>query len=127
VLLLKASLLLERREGKAALLLCQRAAAVAPRSAEAHDGLARCLHALGRDGEGLESAETARGLLSEGDNYRQGSSVYLTLVFCLRGLGRLGEALKAAEEGLSRWPDAVLAQWASTVEEELAGAEKERC
>jgi hypothetical protein len=32
-----------------------------------------------------------------------------------------------AEEGLARIPDAILAQWAATVEEELAEAEKEQC
>jgi hypothetical protein len=32
-----------------------------------------------------------------------------------------------AEEGLLRCPDAVLAHWASIVEEELAESEEERC
>ena len=35
--------------------------------------------------------------------------------------------LAAAEEGLSRCSDAILAQWASVVEEELAAAQKEEC
>ncbi len=32
-----------------------------------------------------------------------------------------------AEEGLRRVPDAILANWARTVEEELAEAQKEEC
>ena len=32
-----------------------------------------------------------------------------------------------AEQGLARIPDAILAQWAATVEEELAEASKEGC
>ena len=39
----------------------------------------------------------------------------------------LREALAVAEEGLRRWPDAVLAHWASQLEEELAAADAERC
>ncbi len=53
--------------------------------------------------------------------------MYLTIVWCLRELERLPEALAAAEEGLRRTPDAVLAEWASVVEQELAESEKERC
>ncbi|HET7291934.1 MAG TPA: tetratricopeptide repeat protein [Vicinamibacteria bacterium] len=126
-LLLKASLLLETREGEAALDLHERATRLAPESAEAWNGLARCLHALARDQEALSAAERARGLLPVGDNFRQASPVYLTLVWCLRELRRYKEALAAAEEGLERCPDAILAQWAGVVEEELAEAEKEEC
>jgi tetratricopeptide (TPR) repeat protein len=100
---------------------------LSPRSAEALDSLARCLHALARDAEALETALAARGLLGEGDNYREAAPVYLTLVWCLREMRRFREALAMAEEGLARTPDAILAQWASTVEEELAEAEKEEC
>src|SRR5271169_3927067 len=70
-MLLKGSLLLGAREGEKALELYRRAAAAAPRSAEALNGLARCLHALGRDDEALEAAEAARLSLNEGDNFRQ--------------------------------------------------------
>lgn len=124
---LKAGLLLEGREGDAALELYERAARAWPRSAEAWNGLARGLHALGRDREALAAAETARRLLGEGDNYRQTAPVYLTLVWCLRELRLFKEALAVAEEGLAAIPDAVLAQYASLVEQELAEAEKEEC
>ena len=58
---------------------------------------------------------------------RQAAPVYLTLVWCLREKRLFREALDVAEEGLARIPDAILAQWAATVEEELAEAEKEEC
>jgi tetratricopeptide (TPR) repeat protein len=124
---LKAGLLLEDREGDAALELYERAARAWPRSAEAWNGLARALHALGRDREALAAAETARRLLGEGDNDRQTAPVYLTLVWCLRELRLFKEALAVAEEGLAAIPDALLAQYASLVEQELAEAERERC
>jgi tetratricopeptide (TPR) repeat protein len=98
-----------------------------PRSAQARNALARCLHALGDDAGALESAEEARRLLGEGDNFRHAAPVYLTLVWCLRERRRFKEALAMAEEGLARVPDAVLAEWAAVVEQELAEAEKERC
>jgi tetratricopeptide (TPR) repeat protein len=126
-LLLKARLLLERRDGEAALALHRRAAALHPSSCEAKDGLARCLHALGRDVEALEVAGSARELLDQGENFRHAGAVYLTIVWCLREQRRLREALAVAEEGLCRCPDAILAQWASLVEEELAESEKEEC
>jgi hypothetical protein len=75
----------------------------------------------------LSAAETARRLLGEDDNYRQTAPVYLTLVWCLRELRLFKEALAVAEEGLAAIPDAVLAQYASLVEQELAESEKERC
>lgn len=126
-LLLKAGVLLDGREEEQALALYRRAATLSPRSSEAQNGLARCLHALGENPEALERALAARDLLSEGDNFRFAAPVYLTLVWCLREMRRFKEALAAAEEGLARTPDAILAQWASTVEEELAEAEKEEC
>ena len=126
-LLLKAGLLLDSREGDEALATYERATATAPRSTEAMNGLARCLHALGRDQEALAVAERAKALLGEGDNFRHAASVFLTIVWCLREMRRFREALDAADEGLARCPDAVLAQWASLVEEELAEAEKEEC
>lgn len=126
-LLLKAGLQLESREEREALLLYEHAVASAPGSAEALNGLARCLHALGRDAEALAAAESARRLLGQDDNFRQTAPVYLTIVWCLRQTRRYREALAAAEEGLARCPDAILAQWASVVEEELAEAEKEEC
>jgi tetratricopeptide (TPR) repeat protein len=124
---LKAGLLLEDREGEAALALYERATRAWPRSAEAWNGLARGLHALGRNHEALAAAEAGRRLLGEGDNFRQAAPVYLTLVWCLRELRLFKEALAVAEEGLAAIPDAVLAQYASLVEQELAEAEKERC
>ena len=126
-LLLKAGLLLDARDGDVALSLFERAVAAEPRSAEALNGVARCLHALGRDDEALVAAEGARRLLPEGDNFRFVAPVYLTIVWCLREKRRFREALAAADEGLARCPDAILAQWASLVEDELAEAEKEEC
>jgi len=126
-LLLKAQLLLETRNDPAALAFLDRAVAAWPRSAAALDARARCLHALGRDEEALADARAAVALLAEGDNFRHAGSVYLTIVWCLRELGRYREALETAEEGLRRTPDAVLAQWASQVEDDLAQAERERC
>jgi tetratricopeptide (TPR) repeat protein len=126
-ILLKAVILSERRLDEEALALCRRAVDLAPRSAEAWNALARALHGRQRDADGLAAAETARSLLKEGDNFHQTSAVYLTLVWCLRELRRYPEAVAAAEEGLLRCPDAVLAQWATVVEEELAESEKYEC
>jgi tetratricopeptide (TPR) repeat protein len=126
-LLLKASVLLGMREDDAALQHFARAAALRPDSSETLNGLARCLHTMGRNDEALAVAESARAHLAQGDNFRQTAPVYLTLVWCLREQRRFKEALAVAEEGLERCPDAVLAQWASVVEEELAEAEQERC
>ena len=124
---LKAGLLLEARDGEDALVLYERAARAWPRSAEAWNGLARGLHALGHDHRALAAAEEARRLLGEADNFRHAAPVYLTLVWCLRELRRYREAIAAAEEGLARMPDAGLAQWASQIEDELVAAERERC
>lgn len=126
-LLLRGSLLLELRRSEEALAVYRGAIQGEPRAAEAWNGLARCLHTMGRDLEALEAAETARSLLGEGDNFRHGAPVYLTLVWCLRELRRYPEAVAAAEEGLERWPDAILGQWATQVEEEMMEAEKEEC
>lgn len=126
-LLLKARLLLEARRDQEALSVLDGAGAAWPRSAQALDARARCLHALGRDEEALAQARAARVLLNEGDNFRHAGSVYLTMVWCLRELRRYREALEVAEEGLRRTPDAVLAQWAAQVEEDVARAERERC
>jgi tetratricopeptide (TPR) repeat protein len=126
-ILLSAWLHGEDREWDEALSLTRHAAALWPRSAEAQNALARCLHGLGRDDEALERAEAARALLAEGDNAVHASAVYLTLVWCLREKRRFRDAVAVAEEGLSRAPDAVLAQWASQVQDELRAAERERC
>lgn len=126
-ILLKAWLRGEDRESDEALSLTRHAAALWPRSAEAQNALARCLHGLARDDEALERAEAARAMLAEGENALHASAVYLTLVWCLREKRRYREALDMAEEGLARAPDAVLAQWASQVQDELRRAEKERC
>ena len=79
-----------------------------------------------RRGPGARATQ-ARGLLDEGDNAAHAAAVYLTLVWCLRELRRFREAIAVAEEGLERAPDAVLAQWATQVQDELIAAEKERC
>ena len=126
-LLLKARLLLEVRKDQDALVVLDRAVAAWPRSAQALDARARCLHALGRDEEALAHARQARALLGEGDNFRHASAVYITMVWCLREMRRYREALEVAEEGLRRTPDAVLAQWATQVEEDIVRAERERC
>jgi tetratricopeptide (TPR) repeat protein len=126
-LLLLADLLLAAAREAEALAVYRRAASLHEQSAEAHTGLANCLHALHEDDAALEEAQAAHALLGTGDNARHAAAVYLTLVWCLREKRLLREALAAAEEGLARVNDAVLAQWASTVEEELAEAEKERC
>ena len=126
-LLLKAWLKGEEREWDESLALTRHAAARWPRSAEAQNALARCLHGLGRDDEALERAEAARALLGEADNAVHAPAVYLTLVWCLREKRRYREAVAVAEEGLERAPDAVLAQWASQVQDELRASEKERC
>jgi tetratricopeptide (TPR) repeat protein len=124
---LKAELLLKTGAQEAALALYERAARLAPRSVEALNDLARTLHELGRHEEALGPAEQARALAREPGNARLAPAVYLTLVWCYRELRRYREALAAAEEGLARTPDAVLAEWATTVEQELALAERERC
>jgi tetratricopeptide (TPR) repeat protein len=126
-LLLKASVLLQSREEAAALEHYQRAARLRPLSAEAGNGLARCLNTMGRNEEALASALSAQGLLAREENFAQVAPVYLTLVWIHRDRRRFKEALAAAEEGLSRCADAVLAQWASVVEEELEEAQQERC
>jgi tetratricopeptide (TPR) repeat protein len=126
-LLLRADMHAEERESEEALVLNERAVKLWPRSAEALNALARRLHALGRDEEAMKMAEEARALLGEGDNFAQTAAVYLTLVWCLREMRRYREAIAAAEEGLARMPDAVLAHWATEIEEELIAAEKERC
>jgi tetratricopeptide (TPR) repeat protein len=126
-LLLRGQLLLEAREGDVALSVFEHATRLAPESSEAWNGLARCLHALGRDEDALVAARRARELLPLAENFRHASPVYLTLVWCLREMRRYREALAVADEGLERCPDAILAQWAGTVEEELAAAEQEEC
>jgi tetratricopeptide (TPR) repeat protein len=126
-LLLRATLHGEERDWEKALDLNQRAARFWPRSAEAVNALARCLHAMGRDQEALKTAHEARAVLGEGNNFAQTAAVYLTLVWCLREMRRFREAVAVAEEGLARMPDAVLAQWATQIEEELVIAERDRC
>jgi tetratricopeptide (TPR) repeat protein len=126
-LLIKATILLERRENDEAERLLRRAVELRPRSSEALNALARCLHYLGRNEEALATAREAHAYLREGDNFHQNSAVYLTLVWCLRELRRYPEAVAMAEEGLLRCPDAVLAQWATVVEEEMAEAERDEC
>lgn len=126
-LALLAEVSLQEREPEQALTLLERAVAADSGSADASNLLARALHVLGRDEEALAAACRAQALLADPAQFRQIAPVYLTLVWCLRELRRLPEALAAAEEGLRRTPDAVLAEWASVVEQELASDQKERC
>jgi tetratricopeptide (TPR) repeat protein len=126
-LILRATLHSEEREWEKALELNERAARLWPRSAEALNAFARCLHARGRDQEALKVAHEALAVLGEGDNFAQTAAVYLTLVWCLREMRRYREAIAVAEEGLERMPDAVLAQWATQIEDELVASEKEEC
>ena len=126
-LLLRASLHAEEREWEKSLELNQLAARLWPRSSEALNAFARCLHALGRDQEALKAAHEARAVLGEPGNFAQTAAVYLTLVWCLREMRRYREAIAVAEEGLQHMPDAVLAQWATQIEDELVAAEKEEC
>ena len=126
-LLLKAGVLLQSREEHAALTHYERASVLAPWSAEAHNGLARCLHAMHRNDEALARALLSLELLARPENFSQTGPVYLTLVWIHREMRRFKEALRAAEEGLARCPDAVLAQWGSVVEEEFEQAQQDRC
>jgi tetratricopeptide (TPR) repeat protein len=126
-LVAKGTLLLEARRDEDALLVHRRAVDVEPRSSEALCALARCLHALGRHEEALGVAEEACRFLEEGENFRQAGPVYLTMAWCLRDLRRPADALRVAEAGLRRTPDALLAEWASVLEAELAAAEREGC
>ena len=124
---LLAEVLLQEREPERALELLRRAVAANPSCAESANLLARALHGLGRDEEALAAARHARSLLADPANFLQVAPVYLTLVWCLRELRLLREALEAAEEGLRHTSDAVLADWATVVEQELAATQKERC
>ncbi len=118
----------EDREWEESLALTRQAAGFWPRSSEAQNALARCLHGMGRDDEALERAEAARALLdAEPGNAVHASAVYLTLVWCLREKRMFREAIAVAQEGLQRAPDAVLAQWATQVQDDLIRSEKERC
>ena len=126
-LLLSAWLEAEERNWERSLEITRHAASLWPRSAEAQNALARCLHDMGRDEEALAAAQRARDLLDEDGNAPHAAAVYLTLVWCLREVRRFREAIAAAEEGLRRAPDAVLAQWATQVQDELIASEKERC
>jgi tetratricopeptide (TPR) repeat protein len=123
----KAELLSQAGAAESALALHERAARLAPRSVEALNDWARALHELGRCEEALGPALQARELLADPAAAAQAPAVYLTLLWCYRELRRYQEALAAAEEGLARTPDAVLAEWATVVEQELAHAERERC
>ena len=99
-----------------------------PRSAEAHNALARCLHALGRDDEALERGRGGAGAARRRRQLRADGarSISPSSGACASCAGS-GRPSPLAEEGLQRMPDAVLAQWATQVEDELVEAEKERC
>lgn len=126
-LLLQGQLLDEGRKPLVALACYERATALVPGSAAAWNARARQLRALGRGEEALSAVGRARELLALEENFAETGPVYLTLLLCLRDERRYPEALAAAEEGLGRTSDAVLAEWASQVEQELARAEEERC
>jgi tetratricopeptide (TPR) repeat protein len=120
-------LLDERHEPLLALERYEQATRLVPSSAAAWNARARQLRALGRGAEALSAATRARELLALDENFAEAGPAYLTLLLCLRDEHRYPEALALAEEGLSRTSDAVLAEWASQVEQELAQAEQERC
>lgn len=126
-LLLKGGVLLQSREEQRALACFELAVSLSPGSVEAQNGLARCLHAMGRNEEALARALLARELLKRPENFAHTAPVYLTLVWVHRDERRFKEALLTAEQGLALCADAVLAQWATVVEEELEAAEQERC
>lgn len=126
-LLVKAGVVRQAGAAEAALALYDRAVRLAPSSAEAWNEQARALHSLGRNDEALAAAQQAYALLARPENTRHGPTVALTLMWCLREKRRYREALEVAEECLARTPDAVVAEWASQIEQELAEAERDRC
>ena len=126
-LILKAQLLQQQGAPESAVALYERAVRMAPAAPEAWNEQARCLHALRRDDEALAAARQARALLDEGADARHFAAVSLTLVWCLREKGQLREALAVAEECLRRAPDAVVADWAGQIEQEIAESERDRC
>ncbi|HEY7410801.1 MAG TPA: tetratricopeptide repeat protein [Vicinamibacteria bacterium] len=97
-----------------------------PTAAVAHSALARCLEALGQAPEALQAAQESRRLLA-GAEPGEAAVVFATLVGCLRHARLFREALAAALEGHERTGDAILAEWAVEIEQELAAAERERC
>lgn len=126
-LLLKAWLLEQGGADEAAMALYDRAVSLSPDSVEAWNERALCLHALHRDDEALAAAQKARALVAASTSAAQVPAVYLTLIWCLREKRLFREALAAAEECLARTPDAVVAEWAGQVEQDLAHADRERC
>lgn len=126
-LLLAGELLDTRREPAAALECYERACGAAPESAAAWTARALQLRALERAAEALPAAEQACRLAALPPNRGQAAPAHLALLLCLRDLRRYREALAAAERGLALTPDAVLAEWADTLQQEWAQAERERC
>jgi len=127
-LLLKAQILHEQGADQSALALYERAVRLAPLSPQAWNDRARCLHALAQDDEALAAARRARALLDDDAAHaRLFAAVSLTLIWCLREKRLFREALAAAEECLLRAPDAVVAEWAGQIEQELEESERERC
>jgi tetratricopeptide (TPR) repeat protein len=126
-LLLAGELLERSRQPERALAHFEQACHVAPDSAAAWNARASGLRGLGRAAEALAAAERAHGLLALEPNRGESASAHLTLLLCLRDLRRYREALAVAEEGLARTPDAVLAEWADTLQQEWEQAERERC
>ena len=126
-LLLKALLLQEQGAFESALALYERMARLAPEAILAWNDRARCLHALRRDGEALEAARRAQALLAHPLNAAHLPAVSLTLIWCLREMRLIHEALDVAEACLARTVDAVVAEWAGQLEQELTESERERC
>ncbi len=126
-LLLAGELLDAGRQPEQALACYERACRAAPESAAAWSARALELRALERPAEALAAAEQACALLALGPNRDQAAPAHLALLLCLRDLRRYREALAAAERGLLLTPDAVLAEWADTLQHEWALAERERC
>ena len=126
-LLFKALLLQEQGASESALALYDRLARLFPEAIEPWNDRARCLHALGRDREALDAARQAQVLLAHPLNAPHLPAVSLTLIWCLRELRQFHEALDVAEACLARTVDAVVAEWAGQLEQELRECERERC
>ncbi len=126
-LLLAGELLDTRRQPERALECYERACRAAPESAAAWGARALELRTLERPAEALAAAEQACRLVTQARNRDQAAPAHLALLLCLRDLRRYREALAAAERGLALTPDAVLAEWADTLQHEWALAERERC
>ena len=82
---------------------------------------------IGAEAELVGTAGSRTTVLSLAPPQAKGDQVKEPDEMSLREMRRYREAIAVAEEGLQRMPDAVLAQWATEIEDELVAAEKERC